>query len=200
MACAPELPVGDGRLQMLPRWRAGLAAASVEADIAGAVRSQTRVLVTAATVEEAAAIGRLIHEHGRAGSATLTVLDLASPAAHAHEGPGPQARRAILAVPSGATVLLRGLETASASVQDLLWRSTSVLAPVHADDVAGRLAGCRLITVSAGDLHADVGAGRLREDLFYRLNVIHVRVPTPRVDADEPAHTLSPIPEAAPCC
>ncbi len=185
---------------MLPRWRAGLAAATVEADIAGAVRSQTRVLVTAALVEEAEAIGRLIHQHGRAGSATLTVLDLVRPAAHAHEGPGPQARRAILAVPSGAAVLLRGLETASATVQDLLWRATSALAPVHADDVAGRLAGCRLITVTAGDLHADVGAGLLREDLFYRLNVIHVRLPSPRVDAGLPVHTLSPTAGTATCC
>ncbi len=43
-----------------------------------------------------------------------------------------------------------------------------------------RTSDVRVVTASNRDLEADVGGGRFREDLLYRLNVIQVRVPSLR--------------------
>jgi two-component system, NtrC family, response regulator AtoC len=50
----------------------------------------------------------------------------------------------------------------------------------------------RLVASTAVDLEAAVAAGRFRQDLFFRLNVVHVRVPTLR----ERQEDIAPLAEA----
>ncbi len=57
----------------------------------------------------------------------------------------------------------------------------------HVGDVVTRRANVRVITATNVDLEAAVKAGRFREDLFYRLNVVELRVPPLR---DRPQDVL----------
>jgi two-component system response regulator HydG len=55
-----------------------------------------------------------------------------------------------------------------------------LLGLVQEQQVSGRALDVRIVAATHVDLHREVLAGRFREDLFYRLNVITLRVPTLR--------------------
>lgn len=78
---------------------------------------------------------------------------------------------------AGGTLFLDEIGELSLNLQSKLLRATQ-------DNAITRLGGAgsipvdvRLIYATNRDLHADVAAGRFREDLYYRINVIHLRVP-----------------------
>ena len=85
----------------------------------------------------------------------------------------------------GGTVLLDGVEAMALPLQAKLLR-------VVQEKSFERLGGTRLVTVdvrliaSAGEtIEQEVKAGRFREHLFYRLNVVHLKVPPLRERADD---------------
>jgi DNA-binding NtrC family response regulator len=77
----------------------------------------------------------------------------------------------------GGTLFLDELGEMSLRMQALLLRFTETgeIQPVGADRVTGR-ANVRLITATNRDLRAQIADSKFREDLYYRLNVIQIRV------------------------
>jgi DNA-binding NtrC family response regulator len=81
----------------------------------------------------------------------------------------------------GGTLFLDELGEMSLRMQAVLLRFTETgeVQPVGADRPAGR-ANVRLITATNRDLRAQIAEGKFREDLYYRLNVIQLRIPPVR--------------------
>jgi len=81
----------------------------------------------------------------------------------------------------GGTLFLDELGEMSLRMQAVLLRFTETgeVQPVGADRAGGR-ANVRLITATNRDLRAQIVDGKFREDLYYRLNVIQLRVPPVR--------------------
>ena len=76
------------------------------------------------------------------------------------------------------TLFLDELGEMSLAMQAMLLRfsETGEIQTVGMDAPAGR-ADVRLITATNRDLREQIAAGEFREDLYYRLNVIHIRIP-----------------------
>jgi DNA-binding NtrC family response regulator len=78
----------------------------------------------------------------------------------------------------GGVLFLDELGEMSLRMQAVLLRFTETgeIQPVGADRPAGR-ADVRLITATNRDLRGQIAEGKFREDLYYRLNVIQLRIP-----------------------
>jgi two-component system response regulator HydG len=85
---------------------------------------------------------------------------------------------------AGGTLLLDEIGELSAAVQVKLLRvlQEGEYEPVGGDTVA---ADVRIVAATNKDLAAEVGAGRFREDLYYRLNVIAITAPPLRARRED---------------
>jgi two-component system response regulator HydG len=79
---------------------------------------------------------------------------------------------------NGGTVFLDEVGETSLAMQGKLLRVIQNREIQRAGSPEVRRVDIRLIAASKRDLAADVVAGRFREDLFYRLNSVHIRVPS----------------------
>lgn len=116
---------------------------------------------------------RLVHARSARREGPFVEIRAAESHAPGFEGDvfGPQGR---LHATDGGTVLLSEIQALSASAQAALVRE---LTEPRFD--------IRFIATSASDLDADVAEGRLREDLFYRINVLLLSVPALRERRDD---------------
>jgi DNA-binding NtrC family response regulator len=140
--------------------------AELEADIACAARCDTAVLISGDAGSGHELIAKLIHEKGvgarRRPFVAINCADVADDALQS---------KLVAHTPASATrawrgtVLLLEVSAISARIQDVLF------------ELLGSGLDSRLIATTSRGLYADVVAGRFREDLYYRLNVIHVRIP-----------------------
>ena len=158
-------------------------------DIESAARTNAKVLITGETGVGKEVVARLIHEQGARSRQTFVAVNcsgipetlLASELFGHARGSFTGAFRDKMGLVRQAdrgTLFLDELGEMSMAMQAVLLRFTETgeIQPVGVDAPAGRT-DVRLITATNRDLRAQIAAGAFREDLYYRLNVIEIRVP-----------------------
>jgi len=151
-------------------------------------QSPAPVLLTGARGPAKELLARFIHASSGRASAPFMALDAAAIPAELLESelfgyvrdafPGALApRRGRLLMAEGGTLFLDGVGELSPPLQEKLLRLLAERRyhPVGASDAVS--ADVRLVAATDRNLAAEVGAGRFRRDLYFRLNVCPVRVP-----------------------
>jgi two-component system response regulator HydG len=170
-------------------------AGEFEAQLRQVAASPASVLLEGESGSGKSAAARRLHAHGPRASAPIVEVSLAalSPTlveaelfgheegafTGAHKRRSGRFQRA-----DGGTLVLDGIESLGAELQVKLLRvlQEQVVEPLGGEEVP---IDVRVVATSTRDLQAEVEAGRFREDLYYRLAVITLRVPPLRVRLDE---------------
>lgn len=161
---------------------------ALEGDIARAARSDAKVLITGETGVGKEVVARLIHWQSARASAHLVTLNCAGlpdslleselfgHARGSFTGAYRDKPGLLETAPNG-TVFLDEVGEMSTRMQVVLLRflETGEIQRLGGDGIQARV-NVRLITATNRDLKAQIEAGVFREDLYFRLNVIHVHV------------------------
>jgi transcriptional regulator with PAS, ATPase and Fis domain len=164
-------------------------AQALRGEIQFAAHSDAKVLVTGETGVGKDLIAQLIHQSSRRRLAPMATLNCAGLPDTLLEselfghvrGSFTDAHRdkpGIFESAANGTVFLDEVGEMSARMQAVLLRflETGELQRVGADRVHARV-NVRVVAATNRDLIAEIEAGRFREDLFYRLNVLRIHVP-----------------------
>jgi DNA-binding NtrC family response regulator len=162
---------------------------TLRADIASAARTQAKVLITGETGVGKEVVARLIHTQSARSRQPFMAVNcsgipetlLASELFGHQRGSFTGAYRdkvGLIRQADRGTLFLDELGEMSLAMQAMLLRfsETGEIQTVGMDAPGGR-ADVRLITATNRDLREQIAAGEFREDLYYRLNVIHIRIP-----------------------
>jgi transcriptional regulator with GAF, ATPase, and Fis domain len=168
------------------------AANAIRDEIACAARTSAKVLITGETGVGKDLVARLIHHGSGRRLAPMTLLNCAglpdslleSELFGHQRGSFTDAYRdkpGLLEAASRGSVFLDEVGEMSPRMQAVLLRflETGELQRVGADRPHAT-ADVRVIAATNRDLYAEMTAGRFRQDLFYRLNVIAIQVPALR--------------------
>ncbi len=140
------------------------------------------VLITGEAGAGKALVARMIHAEGPRAGAPFVTVDGSGPP----EALGEALRRA-----AGGTLFLHEVADLSAAMQARLLRVLQAADPVRAEGGARSPANVvpavdvRCLASTHTDLQALVEAGRFRRDLFFRLDVLRVAVPSLRERRDD---------------
>ena len=91
-----------------------------------------------------------------------------------------EARTGLFVQADGGTLFLDEVGDLPREVQGKLLRLLEEREYVRVGDIEPRRSEARIVAATHRDLRAEVAAGRFREDLYFRLNVISIRVPSLR--------------------
>lgn len=167
------------------------AIASLRADVERVAPSGSRVLLHGPAGAGKEVVARMIHARSRRAEGPFVVLSCAtlSPARFEEElfgleaGPDPMLRprrSGVLERAHGGTLLLD-------EVSDMPFETQGKIVRVLQEQGFERVGGAsrvkvdvRVLATTNRDLGAEIAAGRFREDLFYRLAVVPLRVPSLR--------------------
>ena len=162
---------------------------TLHADIQSAARTHAKVLITGETGVGKEVVARLIHTQSARSRQPFMAVNcsgipetlLASELFGHARGSFTGAYRdkvGLIRQADRGTLFLDELGEMSLAMQAMLLRfsETGEVQTVGLDTVLGR-ADVRLITATNRDLRVQISAGEFREDLYYRLNVIHIRIP-----------------------
>jgi DNA-binding NtrC family response regulator len=169
----------------------------IREDLSCASRSEARVLLSGESGVGTEVIARLIHDrsvrrNGPFVSITCAGVgeDVLQSLLFGHtQGSFSDAHRDVhgwIERSNGGTLCLDDVDELSLPLQDLLGKflETGEISPVGSESV-NRKVDVRIVAATSKDLYGEVLAGRFREDLFYRLNVIHIVVPPLRERKDD---------------
>ncbi|HVT47311.1 MAG TPA: sigma-54 dependent transcriptional regulator [Vicinamibacterales bacterium] len=162
---------------------------TIEAEMDCAAKSDAKVLVTGETGVGKEVVARLIHHRSLRASAPLVTLNCAglpdslleselfghvrgSFTGAYRDKPG------LLEMAPNGTVFLDEVGEMSTRMQVVLLRflESGEIQRIGADRSHARV-NVRLITATNRDLQAQITSGAFREDLYFRLNVIHLHIP-----------------------
>ena len=174
--------------------------------IAQVARADVDVLVEGETGSGKELVARLLHQRGpRRGRPFVAVNCGGLPESLAEGelfgvdglGGGGRSRQGRIEASSGGSLFLDEVDSMAPSVQAALLRvlEEREVMPLGAD--APRTVDLRVIAASKRDLQAEVDAGRFRADLYYRLNVIRLRVPPLRERREDVAQLFTHFVQAA---
>jgi DNA-binding NtrC family response regulator len=162
---------------------------AIRAEIQLAAGADAKVLITGETGVGKDLVARLIHQASRRRLAPMATINCAGLPESLLEselfghvrGSFTDAHRdkaGIFEAAANGTVFLDEVGEMSSRMQAVLLRflETGELQRVGADRVHARV-NVRVIAATNRDLLEEIRAGRFREDLFYRLNVLHIHVP-----------------------
>jgi DNA-binding NtrC family response regulator len=162
---------------------------TLRADIASAARTHAKVLITGETGVGKEVVARLIHTQSARSRQPFMAVNcsgipetlLASELFGHQRGSFTGAYRdkvGLIRQADRGTLFLDELGEMSLAMQAMLLRfsETGEIQTVGMDAPGGH-ADVRLITATNRDLREQIAAGQFREDLYYRLNVIHIRIP-----------------------
>ena len=161
-------------------------------DAGAAARSDAKVLITGESGVGKEVVARVIHAQSQraaqpfvaincaAISETLLESELFGHARGSFTG-AYRDRTGLLERAHHGTALLDEIGETTPRMQGLLLRflETGEIQPVGSDRIHTRV-DVRIIAATNRVLLDEVGSGRFREDLYYRLNVLHLRVPPVR--------------------
>jgi DNA-binding NtrC family response regulator len=164
------------------------AADALRGEIQFAARADAKVLVTGETGVGKDLVARMIHNSSRRRLAPMATINCAGLPETLLESElfghvrgsftdAVRDKAGIFESAANGTVFLDEVGEMSARMQAVLLRflETGELQRVGADRVHARV-NVRVIAATNRDLTAEIHAGRFREDLFYRLNVLHIHV------------------------
>jgi two-component system response regulator HydG len=170
---------------------------AVHREIAMAARTDAKVLILGETGVGKDVVARLIHTQSSRATRRFVAVNcsgipetlLESELFGHMQGSFTGAYRNKLGLvrqAEGGTLFLDELSEMSLRMQAVLLRfaETGEVQPIGAEAPA-RPADVRLITATNRDLQTQIATGAFREDLYYRLNVIQIRVPPLRDRGDD---------------